>query len=259
MNADWRNRYDLAVEAAGRAARLALDHFERGVAVEAKPDESPVTAADRAAEELLRGELLGRFPDDAFLGEESGEKPGGTGFRWVIDPIDGTRNFIRGIPIWGTLVGLEYKGEPVAGVCLCPALGTGWWALRGDGAYRGDTRLKVSDVGTLAESTVVYTSLSYFARSGRGGTLLETVCAAKVNRGYGDCWGFALVAQGSADALVDYGLHPWDIAGVAPIVLEAGGRVTSYDGIYDLNRPDVLATNGRVHDEILARLQAGTN
>src|SRR5437660_740692 len=146
MNAQWRSRYDVAIEAAQQAGQLALQYFDRDIAIEWKADDSPVTIADRNAETLLRTTLLGRFPQDGFLGEESGDTPGSSGYRWIIDPIDGTRSFVRGIPIWAVLVGLEYRGELIAGVCRLPAMNQTYRALRGDGAFRDDRRLHVSTV-----------------------------------------------------------------------------------------------------------------
>src|SRR5579884_3922855 len=122
MNPEWRARYEVAVEAARQAGALALRYFDQGLAIEWKQDNSPVTLADREAEALLRSTLLGRFPQDGFLGEEHGEQPGTSGYRWIIDPIDGTRNFVRAIPVWGTLVGLEYRGEPIAGIADVPTM-----------------------------------------------------------------------------------------------------------------------------------------
>src|SRR5438105_5215890 len=164
MNAEWRARYELAVDAARQAGRLALGHFEGEVLVEWKHDRSPVTVADRDAETLLRTTLLGAFPRDGFLGEESGDTPGSSGFRWIIDPIDGTRSFVRGIPIWATLVGLEYRGRQIAGVAFVPPLGHTYRALVGEGAYRGDQRLHVSAVATLGKAHLFYSSLSWFAK-----------------------------------------------------------------------------------------------
>jgi len=134
MNPAWRTRYDAAIDAAAKAAQLALRYFDIDVAVEWKLDDSPVSVADREGEQLLRNKLLGAFPNDGFLGEEFGDKPGSSGFRWIVDPIDGTRSFVRGIPVWGTLVGLEHHGEQIAGVVAAPALGHTWRALKGDGA-----------------------------------------------------------------------------------------------------------------------------
>src|SRR5947208_1177022 len=149
MNPDWRSRYELALEAAQEAGRFALTHFDTGVAVEWKQDRSPVTLADRGAEQLLRTALLGKFSSDGFLGEESGSTPGSSGFRWIIDPIDGTRSFVRGVPIWATLVGLEYRGEPIGGVAYLPAMGQTFRALRGEGAFRDHRPIHVSKVSDL--------------------------------------------------------------------------------------------------------------
>src|SRR5262245_37529971 len=165
MNPEWRVRYEKAIEAARQAGQLALRYFDSGTAVEWKQDRSPVTIADRDAESLLRTALLGAFPDDGFLGEEHGEKAGTSGYRWIIDPIDGTRSFVRGIPLWATLVGLEYKGEQVAGVVEVPALGHTYRALRGDGAFRNDRRIHVSGVDVLEDALLFYSSLSWFIKA----------------------------------------------------------------------------------------------
>src|SRR5437762_2405744 len=149
MNPAWRTRYDAAVEAATKASQLALRYFDNNVAVEWKRDQSPVTIADREAEQLLRTTLLGAFPSDGILGEEFGDQPGTSGFRWIVDPVDGTRSFVRGVPIWGTLVGLEYRGELVAGIAYLPAMGQTYRAVRGGGAFRDDRPLRVSSVGDL--------------------------------------------------------------------------------------------------------------
>src|SRR5262249_22426663 len=146
MNADWRTRYELAVDVARRAGQVALHYYDGDVTVEWKQDQSPVTVADREAEQLLRKLIGAAFHGDGFLGEEFGDTPSTTGYRWIMDPIDGTRSFVRGIPLWGTLLGLEYKGEQIAGVVEVPTLGHTYRALRGDGAYRNDRRIHVSDV-----------------------------------------------------------------------------------------------------------------
>jgi histidinol-phosphatase len=251
MNPDWRARYEVAVEAARQAAALALRYFDAGLAVEWKQDQSPVTVADREAEAQLRTTLLGRFPQDGFLGEESGERPGSSGFRWIIDPIDGTRNFVRGIPIWGTLVGLEYRDELIAGVCEVPTLGQTFRALRGDGAYRGERRLHVSDVAALDEAILFYSSLSWFVRAGRQEQFLDLAARTQRQRGFGDFYGFVLVAQGSGEMMVEHGVHSWDVAALMPILEEAGGRLTDWDGTRTIHRPDVIASNGRLHDVTL--------
>ena len=258
MNADWRNRYDVAIDAAQKAGQFALGYFDQGIAVEWKADQSPVTMADRGAEQLLRQTLLAKFPHDGFLGEEFGDTPGTSGFRWIIDPIDGTRSFVRGIPIWATLVGLEYKGELIAGVACSPALKQTFRALRGDGAYRDERRLRVSDVKTLDKAHIYYSSISWFTKAGHDRQFLNLVSMTERQRGFGDYYGFLMVAQGSGEIMVEHGVHAWDIAALAPIVEEAGGKLTAWDGAFDLAKPDVLATNGLLHEEALAIINASS-
>lgn len=255
MNTEWRTRYELAIETARRAGQLALRYFDAEFEVEWKSDLSPVTIADRETETLLRTALLGAFPRDGFLGEESGDTPGTSGFRWIIDPIDGTRNFVRRIPIWGTLVGLEYQGETVAGVVEAPALRLTYRALRGDGAYRGDRRLHVSGVKSLAEATIFYTSLSWFMQVGREQAFLEMVRRTQTQRGFGDFYGHMLVAEGAGEAMIEHGVHIWDVAALKPIVEEAGGRFSDWDSNPSIHRPDVVISNGHLHDEVLAILK----
>jgi histidinol-phosphatase len=255
MHAAWRTRYEAALEAAHQAGALALRYFDADVAVEWKKDHSPVTIADLEAESLLRSTLLQAFPDDGFLGEEQGEKTGTSGYRWIIDPIDGTRNFVRGIPLWATLVGLEYRNEQIAGVVAVPALGQTFRALRGDGAYRGERRIRVSDVAVLGESMMFYSSLSWFIKAGYRDNFLDLAAHVQRQRGFGDFYGFVLVAQGSGEMMVEHGVHSWDVAAVKPIVEEAGGRFSNWDGNSTIHRPDVVASNGLVHDEVLAKLR----
>jgi histidinol-phosphatase len=251
MNPAWRSRYELALETSHEAGRYALRYFDTDLAVEWKKDQSPVTIADREAEELLRSRLLGAFPDDGFLGEEFGDRPGTSGFRWIIDPIDGTRSFVRGVPIWATLVGLEYRGEPIAGVAFLPAMGQTFRALRGDGAYRDDRRIHVSDVGSLGEAVLYYSSISWFVKAGRERQFLDLAARTQRQRGFGDFYGFVLVAQGSGELMIEHGVHIWDIAGLKVIVEEAGGRFGDWDGGSDIYRPDVIASNGKLHNEAL--------
>jgi histidinol-phosphatase len=254
MNPEWRSRYEAAVEAAQRAGQLALKYFDTDLAVEWKGDLSPVTVADREAEQLLRTTLAANFPGDGFLGEEYGDAHGTTGFRWILDPIDGTRSFVRGVPLWATLVALEHRGEQVAGVAVAPALGHTYRALRGDGAYRGGRRIRVSDIATLEESHLFYSSVSWFVKAGRERQFLELAARTQRQRGFGDFYGFVLVAQGSGEVMAEHGCHPWDLAALQPIVEEAGGRMTDWDGGRDIFRPDVIASNGRLHDAALAIL-----
>jgi histidinol-phosphatase len=256
MNPEWRSRYELAVEAARRAGDLARTYYESTFEIELKPDASPVTVADKGAEELIRTLVGQHFPNDGFLGEEFGDQPGGTGFRWVIDPIDGTRSFVRHIPIWATLIGLEYKGEQVGGVAYIPVLAQVYRALRGDGAYMNDRPVRVSDVGQLADALLCYSSLSWFTKARREKTFLELANRTNRQRGFGDFYGFVLVAEGAADLMVEHGVHAWDVSGLKAIVEEAGGRFTDWDGTPTTERPDVIASNGHLHAEALRILAA---
>ncbi len=255
MNAAWRIRYDAAIEAAQHAGRLALGHFDTGIAVEWKADASPVTWADRGAEQFLRTRLLGQFPKDSFVGEEFGAQPGCSDYRWIIDPIDGTRNFVRGIPIWATLVGLQYKNECIAGVCCLPAMNQVFRALRGNGAFRNDRPIKVSTVNDLSDAHLYYSSISWFLKAGCLDRFLDLVGRTQRQRGFGDFYGFILIAQGSGELMVEHGVHAWDLAALKPIIEEAGGRMTDWDGGHDIFRPDVLASNGLLHDEARRILQ----
>jgi histidinol-phosphatase len=256
LDSEWKSRYETAIDATRQAGALALRYYEAGLEVEWKHDQSPVTLADREAEALLRKILLGKFASDGFLGEESGDTPGTSGFRWIIDPIDGTRSFVRGVPLWGTLVGLEYKGELLAGVVEVPALGHTFRALRGDGAYRGERRIRVSDVATLQEAHLFYSSISWFVKAGREKQFLELARRTQRQRGFGDFYGFVLVAQGSGELMIEHGVHPWDMAALKPIIEEAGGRLTDWDNNPTIYRPDVIASNGRLHAEALRILVA---
>ncbi len=255
MNPEWRSRYEVALAAVQQAGQLALGLFCTGIAVEWKQDRSPVTLADKGAEALLRSLLLGKFPRDGFLGEESGDTAGSSGFRWIIDPIDGTRSFVRGVPIWATLVGLEYKGETIAGVVFVPAMGLTYRALRGDGAFCNDRPIHVSKVNNLAEAHLFYSSISWFLKAGREKQFLQLVKETQRQRGFGDFYGFVLVAQGSGELMVEHGVHVWDLGAIKPIVEEAGGRLTDWTGKPDITRPDVLASNGILHGQALSYLK----
>jgi histidinol-phosphatase len=251
MDAEWRNRYEVGVQTAQRAGQLALDYFDTELKVELKQDKSPVTRADREAEAMLRTNLLRAFPNDGFLGEESGAAAGSSGFRWIIDPIDGTKNFVRGIPLWATLVGLEYKGEMIAGVAYVPVLEQTYRAMRGDGAYRDNRRLRVSAVDLVSEAQVFYSSIAWFSKVGRDEAFLDLVARTSRQRGFGDFYGFVLVAQGAGEIMVEQGVHAWDLAALKPLVEEAGGRFTDWNNVPTIHRPDVIASNGLLHDEVV--------
>lgn len=255
MNAAWRTRYDLAIEAARRAGDLARTFYESTFEVEKKSDDSPVTRADREAESLIRAMVGKAFPEDGFLGEEYGNQPGSSGFRWVIDPIDGTKSFVRHIPLWATLIGLEFRGEQIAGVAQIPVFAMTYRALRGDGAFVNERRMRVSSIRTLADSMICYSSINWFTRAGREKTFIELANRTSRQRGYGDFYGFVLVAEGAAEVMVDHGVNPWDIAATKAIIEEAGGVFTDWDGRQTIERPDVVASNGLVHEEAVSILR----
>ncbi|MFO0936415.1 MAG: inositol monophosphatase family protein [Gemmataceae bacterium] len=251
MNPDWKNRYDFAIEITQRAGNEARKIYDSTFTVEWKEDRSPVTVADRNAEKLIREAVAKSFPGDGFLGEEYGDQPGTTGYRWIIDPVDGTKSFVRKVPMWGTLVGLEYQDESIAGVVYMPNYGELWHALRGHGAYHHERRIRVSDVSDLSRSMITYSSINWFEKNGCKDQFLELMTKTDRQRGYGDFYGFCLVAQGSCEIMIDHGVHAWDVAAVKPIVEEAGGRFTNWSGTPTIHSPDVIATNGQVHKAVL--------
>jgi len=261
MKADWQARYDLMTRAARDAGRIALKHYPDIKAADFtaqviwKADNSPVTVADREAETHLRTVLLDAFPGDGFLGEEGGDHPGTTGYRWIVDPIDGTRSFVRGVPHWATLVGLEYEGEPIAGAAYEPVIDRTWRALKGAGAFRDDQRIHVSRIDRLNESVMFYSALSWFVKAGREMQFLELVAKTQRQRGFGDYYGFLLVAQGAGEFMVDHGVHVWDVAALKVIVEEAGGRFSDWNGTPTMHSPDCIASNGLMHEAVLAILR----
>jgi histidinol-phosphatase len=227
--------------------------------VETKPDLTPVTEADRAVETALRARLAADRPTDAVLGEEEGEHPGSGGAtrRWVIDPIDGTKGYARGIPVWATLVALEHEGVPVVGVVSAPALGTRWWAARGLGAFRDGEPIRVSAVERIEDAHLSYDSVSAFDAEGGDAAFLALARRCWRTRAFGDFWSHVLVADGSIDIAVEVGgLRLWDLAAPMVVVQEAGGRFTDLRGEARADGGDVLATNGLLHDAALHALAA---
>ncbi|HET7322631.1 MAG TPA: inositol monophosphatase family protein, partial [Longimicrobiaceae bacterium] len=223
----WQAELDLAVAAARAAGELTLRWFQKGPAVELKADASPVTEADRAAEQRLRERIRARYPDDGILGEEGGEEPGRSGRRWVLDPIDGTRSFIHGVPLYGVMVALEAGGEPVLGVLHFPALGDTVAAARGLGCRWNGRPARVSATARLADALVL-TSGDLPATRVPGLQRLSE--SAGSFRTWGDCYGYALVATGRAEAMLDPELKVWDAAAVRPVIEEAGGVFTDWSG-----------------------------
>ncbi|MBY0589163.1 histidinol phosphate phosphatase [bacterium] len=247
-------RYQSAKSAIKRAGELTWHYFTLGVATEIKKDQSPVTVADRESETLLRGIFSEEFPGDGFVGEEHGEEPSTTGFRWIIDPIDATANFVRHIPIYGNLIGLEYEGKIVAGLCYVPAMRELYHARKGYGAFKNDQAIHVSSVAALADAQFCYPELRMFERRGLGDFFLEVTRGAKRSRGFGDYWNFLLVAEGAADLVIEPTAAVWDLAALQPIVEEAGGVFTDFEGKASVWGGGAIAANPSLHREIMQRL-----
>ena len=252
----------LALELADAADAISMARFESlDLVVTTKPDRTPVTDADQAVERAIRALLAERRPTDGILGEEFGTD-GSTSRQWIIDPIDGTAGFLRGITIWGTLIALAIDGVPVLGVASSPALGKRWWAATGGGAWSSDARfptaapkrLSVSGVETLADSSISYGSIQQWDQAGQLDTLVAFTREVWRTRAYGDLWSYMLVAEGHLDISAEYDLQPYDMAALAPIVQEAGGRFTSIDGKDGPWHGSALATNGRLHELALTAL-----
>ena len=256
----------LAHALADAADAISLDRFEAlDLVVEQKPDRTPVTDADRAVERAIRQRLVAERPGDAILGEEYGSA-GSSHRHWIIDPIDGTANFLRGVPVWATLIALVVDGIPVLGVVSSPALSKRWWASTGRGAWMLDSsipqgadpgtprRLAVSKVQALDSASVSYNSLKGWDEAGRLDALLRLSRAVWRTRAYGEMWAYMMVAEGLVDVAGEYDLQPYDVAALIPIVQEAGGRFTGLAGEEPLWCGSALATNGLLHDETLSLL-----
>ena len=233
---------------------IALEHFRVDVPFETKDDGTPVTEADIEIENELRKAIETKFPGDAVVGEEGGSTGSGSR-RWIVDPIDGTKNFRRGVPIFATLVALEEDGAIVAGVVSAPAIHTRWWGSTGSGAFRDGTAIHVSTVSDITNADVCSGGVGSMAAVGLA-ERFEALCArAARHRAFGDFWGHMLVAQGSMDVMVEPEVSVWDLAALKIIVEEAGGKMTSLAGEDRLDAGDCLTTNGLLHDEVLRALK----
>jgi len=249
------SRLEFAKEIAVHAGGIALGHYRTGVAIEWKPDRSPVTAADREAERALRAAIERRFPAEGIVGEELGIVRPGTRRTWYLDPIDGTRSFVRGVPLWGVMVGLVEAGEPVLGVVHLPALGETVCAARGEGCWLNDGRARVSDVASTAEALVVTTDVQAIASGGRADGWSRIAGRAGLIRTWADCYGYVLVASGRAEAMIDPVLNVWDAVPVLPIVEEAGGVVTDLDGLRRYDGGHLIGTNAALAAGLRALLR----
>ncbi len=241
---------DFAINAAWQAGQLTLAHFQTGVSVDWKQDASPVTVADRRAEELLRRLIEHQFPDHAIVGEEFGESDRDSTHRWIIDPIDGTQSYIRGVPLYGVLIGLEISGEVVVGVVHFPALGEMVAAGRGEGCRWNGRPVHVSSVSNLTDALVLFTDCRGFGRPGQPEVWQKLQATSQIVRGWGDCYGHCMVATGRAEVMLDPSMHVWDCAPLLPILEEAGGTFTDWTGEATIYGLDAFSTNGELFDQV---------
>jgi histidinol-phosphatase len=248
----WR---DAALALADEADLLSMAGFRRDLRVDEKPDKSYVTEVDRAIEAKVRQHLRAAYPGCGLVGEEEGTDASGASLCWYVDPIDATHNYMRGIPVFATLLALAVDGELQLGVVSAPALRERWVAWRGGGAWRGDLRLAVSRIDRIEEGTLLYGSRTEDMRSGLMPGLDATLAEAWRERGFGDFWGYMMVAEGSAEAMIETGAHAWDWAAPLVVVEEAGGRFTSAVGERTIDGASAVATNGLIHDDLLRRLR----
>ncbi len=257
----------LAHAACDEADKLARAAFRRDLRVTTKPDRTFVTETDKAIERAIRTRIADTHPDHGLVGEEYGTEAGDATTRWYIDPIDGTHNFVRGVPLFGTLLAVEEEGAIVVGVMSAPAIGERWYARRGGGSWAVGSigpgagvprKIGVSRVAAIADAHLLYSSPLDIAASGEAPGFDALIRSAWRDRGFGDFWGYALVAEGAAEAMIEVGPNSWDLASPSIVVEEAGGRMTDLRGERTIHAGTALATNGLLHDEIVDRLAGGS-
>ena len=246
-------RLEVAIAAAKAGGEVALRYFRTALTIEYKGDRSPVTRADRECEQRIIEVLQAAYPDYGVCGEEFGERAG-RGARWIVDPIDGTKNFIRGIPYFATLIALEEDGEVVAGVVYAPAGDDLLYAHKGHGAFDRSGRVHVSHRTALRDSLVVFGGLDVFRRRGQWHAFERLVEASGRQRGFGDYFGHTFVARGQAEAMIEQEVKPWDLAAIKILIEEAGGRFTDFSGTATIYGGSAIASNGMVHEAILKLL-----
>jgi histidinol-phosphatase len=247
-----------AHELAWQAGKLTLRYFQGGVTVEQKSDASPVTIADRETESAMRAAITARFPDHAVLGEEYGLSGSEDAeYRWILDPIDGTKSFVRGVPLYGVMLGLLRENEPVLGVVNMPALAEIVYAAEGLGCYWNGRPCRVSPRATLAESLVVATTATGYERHAKADAFARVLAGAGMFRTWADCYGYLLVATGRAEVAFDPVMSVWDAAALMPILREAGGTFTDWQGHSTIHNGEGIGTNGLVLDELLQRIRNG--
>jgi myo-inositol-1(or 4)-monophosphatase len=263
VTVDLKPRMEFALDVAKKAGELILGYYQsKSLQVESKRDSSPVTAADREAEALIRTSIVREFPGDGVMGEELGAFPSANGFKWILDPVDGTKSFIHGVPLFGTLIGLEFDKRLVLGACRFPALNEVVYAQQGEGAWWQDGNGRerpahVSRVVRLSDALLCITTISGFQRIGRYETFEKVRSAVKLTRGWGDCYGHALVATGRADVMIDPLMNPWDAAPFIPILQEAGGHFLDWEGQPSIYSGNGISVNDALKDNVLDLLHPG--
>jgi histidinol phosphatase-like enzyme (inositol monophosphatase family) len=246
---------DFAAELAWHAGRLTLRYFQTGVTVDTKADESPVTIADREAEALMRQMITARYPEHSILGEEEGETRPGAAFRWILDPIDGTKSFIHGVPFYSVLVGLEREGEVVVGAINCPATNDLLVAANGQGCFWNGRRTQVNTTATLSDAILLVTDAEGMAKYGKADAYQRLVQATRFVRTWGDAYGYTLVATGRAEVMLDAAMSPWDCAALLPVLREAGGSFTDWNGEPTIYGDGGIGTNQHLFAEVMAAIR----
>lgn len=256
MSVDLEAAVEVAQRAVQAAAAAAMPHYERGVTVETKADESPVTVADRECERVILQIITAAYPEHSILAEEGGSRVGTAPYRWTVDPIDGTRGFTRGGKFWGPLVSLVKGDEVLVGAMGMPALGDVYWAAKGLGSWKNGQRLRVSEVDQWSQCTVSLGEMGPLFAPPHGETVVQMVRSAASGRGYGDLMGVGMLLTGLADVWLEAGVKPWDLGPMPILLSEAGGMYTSFDGDQSIDKGHAIGSNGRLHAEALARIQA---
>ena len=244
------------MQLADQADRIAMRHFRRDLRIDRKPDRTFVTQADTEIEKMLRERIQLAYPEHGVLAEEFGDRSAKQDTRWIIDPIDATHSYMRGVPVFATLIALERGRVLELAVVSAPAMHERWHAIRGAGAWSGKRRLHVSEIARLEDAQVFYASRTAFKAVGRGRGFDAVVDGAWRDRGFGDFWGYMLVAEGAGEAMIEPDLSSWDLAAPLVIVEEAGGRLTDLTGRRTYAGGTAVATNGLLHELILERLNA---
>ncbi|MDK3162039.1 histidinol-phosphatase [Kamptonema cortianum] len=252
---DLRTYLEFALEATYQIGRLTLGYFQTGVQAERKGDNSPVTIADKQAEQALRERITRYFPDHGIIGEEFGRAAGTAGLTWVIDPIDGTKSFISGVPLYGNLLALLENDSPVVGVAHFPALNETVYASRGGGAYWNGRRAHVSSTAALANAVLLMSDVTGYEARGKDAAYRRLLESTYIQRTWGDSYGYLLVATGRADIMIDPIMNVWDCAPFGVILEEAGGTFTDWQGTPTIHAGESIATNGALLDAVLALTQ----